>query len=175
MNGAQDLGGMMGFGPVVAESDEPWFPARRGNGALFALTLAAGASRRLDVYDMSRYARKSLHPADYLPPVAADDPKINGPHCGVHQAAAFGLDRRPQRADRHRWAAGDAGRFHRYAEELLALAPDVVLASATPSVQALRQASRTVPIVFANVGDPVGAGFVDSMARPGGNITGFTN
>ena len=71
-----------------------------------------------------------------------------------------------------RWA-GDPGRFHRYAEELLALAPDVILASATPSVQALRQVSRTVPIVFANVGDPVAMGFVDSLARPGGNTTGF--
>src|SRR5712671_4718373 len=74
----------------------------------------------------------------------------------------------------YRWAAGDTGRFHRYAEELLALAPDVILASATPSVQALQQATRTVPIVFAIVSDPVGAGFVDSLARPGGNVTGFT-
>ena len=67
----------------------------------------------------------------------------------------------------HRWAAGDAGRFKGYAEELLALAPDVILAAATPSVQALQQATRTVPIVFAIVADPVGAGFVDSLARPG--------
>ena len=67
----------------------------------------------------------------------------------------------------HRWAAGDTDRFHRYAEELLALAPDVILAAATPSVQALQQATRTVPIVFAIVADPVGAGFVDSLARPG--------
>src|SRR5262245_36517909 len=74
----------------------------------------------------------------------------------------------------HRWAAGDAGRFQRYAEELLALAPDVILAAATPSVQALQQATRTVPLVFAVVADPVGAGFVDSLARPGGNATGFT-
>src|SRR3954453_1683455 len=73
----------------------------------------------------------------------------------------------------YRWA-GDAGLFQRYAEELLALAPDVILASATPSVQALRQVSRTVPIVFANVGDPVAMGFVDSLARPGGKTTGFT-
>src|SRR5262245_17823095 len=61
-----------------------------------------------------------------------------------------------------RWGTGDAARFHRYAEELLALAPDVVLASATPSVQALQQATRTVPIVFAMVGDPVGMGLVAS-------------
>jgi putative ABC transport system substrate-binding protein len=73
-----------------------------------------------------------------------------------------------------RWAAGDAGRFQRYAEELLALTPDVVLASGTPSVQALQQATRTVPIVFAQVGDPVGMGVVASLARPGGNTTGFT-
>jgi putative ABC transport system substrate-binding protein len=73
----------------------------------------------------------------------------------------------------YRWAAGDAGRFQRYAEELLALAPDVILASATPSVQALQRATRTVPIVFVSVTDPVGAGFVQSLARPGANTTGF--
>jgi putative tryptophan/tyrosine transport system substrate-binding protein len=70
----------------------------------------------------------------------------------------------------YRWAAGDAGRFQRYAEELLALAPDVILASAIPSVQALQRATRTVPVVF---GDPVASGFVQSLARPGGNTTGF--
>jgi ABC-type uncharacterized transport system substrate-binding protein len=73
----------------------------------------------------------------------------------------------------YRWAAGDTGRFQRYAEELLALAPDVILASAFPSVQALQRATRTVPIVFAQVGDPVGMGAVASLARPGGNTTGF--
>jgi putative ABC transport system substrate-binding protein len=73
----------------------------------------------------------------------------------------------------YRWAAGDAGRFHRYAEDLLALAPDIILASATPSIQALQEATRTVPIVFVNVADPVGSGFVESLARPGGNATGF--
>src|SRR5437867_1912149 len=64
----------------------------------------------------------------------------------------------------YRWAAGDTGRFQRYAEELLALAPDVILASASPSVQALQRATRTVPIVFVQVTDPVGAGFVQSLA-----------
>jgi putative ABC transport system substrate-binding protein len=73
----------------------------------------------------------------------------------------------------YRWAAGDANRFQRYAEELLALAPDVILASATPSVQALQRATRTVPIVFAIVSDPVASGFVQSLARPGGSATGF--
>jgi putative tryptophan/tyrosine transport system substrate-binding protein len=73
----------------------------------------------------------------------------------------------------YRWAAGDTGRFQRYAEELLALAPDVILASAFPSVQALQRATRTVPIVFVHVSDPVASGFVQSLARPGGNTTGF--
>jgi ABC-type uncharacterized transport system substrate-binding protein len=73
----------------------------------------------------------------------------------------------------YRWAAGDASRFQRYAEELLALAPDVILAAAIPSVQALQRATRTVPIVFANVSDPAASGVVQSLARPGGNATGF--
>jgi ABC-type uncharacterized transport system substrate-binding protein len=72
-----------------------------------------------------------------------------------------------------RWPAGDADR-RPYAAELVGLAPDVILASASASVAALQQASRSAPIVFANVIDPVGAGFVSSLAQPGGNATGFT-
>jgi putative ABC transport system substrate-binding protein len=60
------------------------------------------------------------------------------------------------------------------AAELVALAPDVILASSSPAVAALQQATRPVPIVFVNIVDPVGAGFVDSLAQPGGNVTGFT-
>ena len=74
-----------------------------------------------------------------------------------------------------RWAAGDAERFRRYAAEFVALAPDVILASGGTGVGALLQASRTVPIVFTQTQDPVGAGYVDSLAQPGGNTTGFTN
>jgi putative tryptophan/tyrosine transport system substrate-binding protein len=73
-----------------------------------------------------------------------------------------------------RWGAADVDRFRSYAAELVALAPDVILASGHPSVVALQQATRTVPIVFLQVVDPVGAGFVASLARPGGNATGFT-
>ena len=73
-----------------------------------------------------------------------------------------------------RWAADDADRYRRYSEELLALTPDVILASGSPSVAALLRVTRSVPIVFANVIDPVGAGFVTSMARPRSNTTGFT-
>jgi putative ABC transport system substrate-binding protein len=72
-----------------------------------------------------------------------------------------------------RWPAGDADR-RTYAAELVGLAPDVILASASASVAALQQASRSAPIVFASVIDPVGAGFVASLAQPGGNATGFT-
>ena len=74
-----------------------------------------------------------------------------------------------------RWGAGDAERSRKYAAELAALAPDVILASGDSTVGALLQATRTVPIVFATTADPVAAGFVDSLARPGRNITGFTN
>jgi putative tryptophan/tyrosine transport system substrate-binding protein len=73
-----------------------------------------------------------------------------------------------------RWAAGNADNFRKYAAELVALGPDTILASATPAVLALQQATNTVPIVFAQVTDPVGAGIVASLARPGGNTTGFS-
>jgi putative ABC transport system substrate-binding protein len=74
----------------------------------------------------------------------------------------------------YRWGAGDTELFHRYAQELVALAPDVILATGTPVVEALQRVTRTVPVVFVTVIDPVGAGFVESLAHPGGNTTGFT-
>jgi putative ABC transport system substrate-binding protein len=73
----------------------------------------------------------------------------------------------------YRWGLGDANNIRRYAAELAALAPDVILSVGTASMGPLLQATRTVPIVFVSVADPVGAGFVDSLARPGGNATGF--
>jgi putative tryptophan/tyrosine transport system substrate-binding protein len=70
----------------------------------------------------------------------------------------------------YRWAAvADATSFHRYAQELLTLGPDVIIASALPNVVALQQATRTVPIVFVGVADPVGAGLAEGLAHPGGN------
>ncbi len=72
-----------------------------------------------------------------------------------------------------RWTAGVADDFRKYAAELVALAPDVILTFGTSSMGPLLQATRTVPIVFTLVNDPVGAGFVDSLARPGGNVTGL--
>jgi putative tryptophan/tyrosine transport system substrate-binding protein len=73
----------------------------------------------------------------------------------------------------YRWGAGDAENIRKYAAELVALAPDVILASGTATVGPLLHATRSVPIVFAQVTDPVGAGFIDSLAHPGGNATGF--
>jgi putative ABC transport system substrate-binding protein len=74
-----------------------------------------------------------------------------------------------------RYGGNDVDRERRYAEELVALAPDIMLASGTVSVAALQHATRAVPIVFAAVSDPVGSGVVNSLARPGGNVTGFMN
>src|ERR1700730_289546 len=73
----------------------------------------------------------------------------------------------------YRWAGGDPDRSRAYAAELVKLKPDVILAGATPSLASLQKETRSVPIVFAQVADPVGAGFVSSLAHPGGNITGF--
>ena len=105
--------------------------------------------------------------------LAADDP------FGQAEVAAFQQalqqsgwnDGRNVRID-IRWHENDADRARGYAQELVALAPDILLADATGSVTALLRVTRTLPIVFAAVADPVGAGFVDSLSRPGGNITG---
>ena len=73
-----------------------------------------------------------------------------------------------------RWGGGDADRIRKYAAELATLNPDVLLATGAPATQQLLRATRTVPIVFVLVPDPVGSGFVESLSRPGGNATGFT-
>jgi putative ABC transport system substrate-binding protein len=74
-----------------------------------------------------------------------------------------------------RWGNGDVRRMQAHAEELASLKPDLLLGSSTPTLKALHQATGTVPIVFVSVSDPVGDGFVRSLQRPGGNITGFSN
>ena len=98
---------------------------------------------------------------------------MTGPPRGISTgAAATGLDRRPQCADRLSLGAGSADNTRKFAAELVAVAPDVILATG-PTVEQLLQATRTVPIVFVITPDPVGSGFVDSLSRPGGNATGF--
>ncbi len=73
----------------------------------------------------------------------------------------------------YRWSAGDAGRVRAYAAELVALHPDVIFAGPSSALAAVQRATRTIPVVFAQIADPVGAGFVASLAHPGGDITGF--
>src|SRR5262249_56136456 len=74
----------------------------------------------------------------------------------------------------YRWGAADPNHIPKGAPELVALAPDVIMATSSPATAALLQATRTVPIVFVQVADPVGAGLVASLAQPGGNATGFS-
>ena len=107
---------------------------------------------------------------------AADDPQAQARLAAFQQALQqLGWsDGRNVRID-IRWHENDADRARRYAQELVALAPDILLADATVSVTALLHVTRNLPIVFAQVADPVGAGFVARLARPGGNITGFAN
>src|SRR5262245_39863667 len=105
--------------------------------------------------------------------VAADDPDGQARLTGFLQGLQeFGWTAGRNVRIEYRWAPGEADR-RRYAAELVALAPDVIMASTTVSVAALQQATTTVPIVFAAVTDPVGQGFVASLGRPGGNATGF--
>jgi putative ABC transport system substrate-binding protein len=107
--------------------------------------------------------------------LAADDPE------GLVRVTAFvqGLQElgwtvgRNVRID-YRWGMGDTDRYRKYAAELVALAPDVLLSPNTGTTRALQQATRTMPIVFAGATDPIGGGLVASLARPGGNVTGFT-
>ena len=106
--------------------------------------------------------------------LAADDPE------GLARFAVFVQELqqlgwnegRNMRID-HRWAGGSVELFRKYALELVALAPDVILACGFPSMVALHPVTHSVPVVFVLVSDPVGAGFVESLARPGGNVTGF--
>jgi putative tryptophan/tyrosine transport system substrate-binding protein len=109
-----------------------------------------------------------------LMPSAADDEEYQARMTAfLQRLAQLGwLDGRNVRIDT-RWAGGYADRIRRMAVELVALAPDVILAPGSATTGPLLQATRTIPIVFATIPDPVGAGFVESLARPGGNATGF--
>jgi putative ABC transport system substrate-binding protein len=106
---------------------------------------------------------------------AADDPEGQARIAAFHQGLqelGWTLGRNA-RIDA-RWGAVDADSSRRYAAELVGLAPDVILAAASAAIAALQQTTRTIPIVFTSVADPVGAGFVETLAHPGGNITGFS-
>jgi putative ABC transport system substrate-binding protein len=134
-------------------------------GAATAWPLAARAQER------ERVRRIGM-----LLPFAAEDADMQARVGAFQQALALAgwVIGRNVRID-SRWGATGATDFHAQAAELLAFAPDVIVAHGSGPLSAVLQATRTVPIVFPVIGDPVGAGFVNSLARPGGNVTGFMN
>jgi putative tryptophan/tyrosine transport system substrate-binding protein len=132
-------------------------------GAVAAWPLAAHAQQT-----------KAVRRIGLLMPLAMDDPEAQA-RVTTFQQALQGLgwtDGRNVHIDT-RWSAGNAADTRKYAEELVALAPDVIFASGSPGIGSALQATRTIPIVFAIVPDPVGAGYVQSLSQPGGNATGF--
>jgi putative ABC transport system substrate-binding protein len=138
------------------------------------ITLLSGAAAAWSVAARAQQGER-MRRIGVLMPIATDDPE------GQTRIAAFqqGLqqlgwtDGRNVRIET-RWSRGNATITLKYVAELVALAPDVILATGSNTMGPLLQATRAVPIVFVTVPDPVGAGFVDSLARPGGNATGFT-
>jgi ABC-type uncharacterized transport system substrate-binding protein len=138
------------------------------------ITLVGGAAVAWPLVARAQQAER-VRRIGVLMSLAADDPESQRRATAFVQGLQeFGwTDGRNVRIDT-RWAAGDADRARRYTTELLALAPDLLFASGGQVVGPMLQATRTVPIVFVLVPDPVGAGFIASLARPGGNATGFT-
>jgi putative ABC transport system substrate-binding protein len=139
------------------------------------MTLLGGAAAGWPIAARAQHAER-VRRIGVLTPFAADDPEAQARVAAfVHGLQQLGwVDGRNLRID-IRSGAGDAERIRRDAAELVALAPDAILAAGGATVGPLLQATRIVPIVFTLTPDPVGAGFVDSLARPGGNATGFTN
>jgi putative ABC transport system substrate-binding protein len=138
------------------------------------IALLGGAAAAWPVAARAQQPGGAMRRIGVLMTAAADDPE------GQARNAAFlqGLQQsgwtvgRNVRID-YRWGAGNTDRLRHFAAELVGLAPDVIVATAGATVGALQQVSRTVPIVFVTTIDPVGSGFVDNLARPGGNATGF--
>ena len=139
------------------------------------ITLLGGAAAAWPLAVQAQQARR-MRQIGVLSTVAADDPEVQVRMAAFHQGlqeAGWVVGR--NLLIEYRWSsAGDAEQARKYAAELIALAPEVILAVATAAVEPLQHATRTTPIVFVQVSDPVGAGFVESLARPGGNATGFT-
>jgi putative ABC transport system substrate-binding protein len=137
------------------------------------MTLLGGAAAAWP-FAASAQQREPMRHIGVLLPAAADDTDFQARVGAFLQALALlgWTIGRNVRIDT-RWTGANAGEIRRHAAELAALAPDVILAHGASTVGPLLQATRTVPIVFPVASDPVGAGFVESLARPGGNITGF--
>jgi putative tryptophan/tyrosine transport system substrate-binding protein len=118
---------------------------------------------------------KSMRRVAVLMPYSANDPQTQNRNAAFLQGLQqLGWIVGQNLEIDYRWSAGNEDDTRKYAAALVALAPDVIFTAGSAAIEPLRRATRTVPIVFALVPDPVGAGFVDSLARPGGNVTGFT-
>jgi putative ABC transport system substrate-binding protein len=139
------------------------------------ITLVGGAAAAWPLVARAQQGERVRH-VGVLLPAAADDAQVQTWFGAFLQALALlGWTIGSNVRIDTRWATANADTIRRHAAELAALAPDVILAHGSPAVGPLLEATRTVPIVFAVVADPVGTGFVDSLARPGGNATGFMN
>jgi putative ABC transport system substrate-binding protein len=137
------------------------------------ITLLGGAAAAWPLAARAQQ-RERMRRIGVLTNLASDDPEAQVRNTAFAQTLAqLGWAVGQNLHIEHRFAAGDAERIRRYAAELVALTPDVILTTGAAGVGPLLQATRTVPVVFVLVPDPVGAGFVDSLARPGGNATGF--
>ena len=138
------------------------------------ITLLGGAAAGWPL--AARAQQQQMRRIGVLNTLTSDDAAANaryGAFLQGLQQAGWSIGRNVQVETR--WAAGDADRLRTYSAELVALAPDVILATGNAAAAPLLHATRTVPIVFVIVPDPVGAGLVDSLARPGGNATGFVS
>ena len=137
------------------------------------ITLLGGAAV---AWPLSARAQQSerMRRIGILVGLSANDPQGQATLATLLQALQLlgWIDGRNVRID-YRWSGGNANDGRKYAAELVALAPDVMVATGGASVGPLLQAAKTIPVVFANVPDPVGSGFVESLSRPGGNATGF--
>jgi putative tryptophan/tyrosine transport system substrate-binding protein len=141
-----------------------------------AFLAAVGGAAAWPLVARAQQPRERMRRIGVLMALASDDPE------GQARLAAFaqGLQQsgwtigQNIRID-YRWSGGDADKMRKYAAELVAAVPDVILAHSSGAVTPLLQATKAIPVVFAIVADPVGAGFVQNLARPGGNATGFTN
>jgi putative ABC transport system substrate-binding protein len=135
-----------------------------GSGAAAALPLSASAQQS-----------KPMRRVAALMPYSANDPEAKDRNTAFLQGLQqLGWTVGQNVQIDYRWSADSEDDTRKFAAELVALAPDVIFASGSSAVEPLRRATRTVPIVFVQVADPVGAGFVSSLARPGGNVTGFS-
>ena len=135
----------------------------------------------ISVFLTTSYSAEAQHPERMRRIGALMNLGANDPESQIYIAAFLdGLQKLGWTVGRnvqidYRWTAGDPSRVRKYAEELVALAPDVILTVGGSHVGPLQQTTHSLPIVFVQVADAVGGGFVDSLARPGGNATGFTN